>query len=103
MRVPQFRFTLRRVTTLAAFCVVILGLVVGEFRRARFRKTWDKHATLMEQYENFHYTGPGGQDYVQRFERNHRIWRHHSDMASKYKVAAWLPWLPVAPDPPEPE
>jgi hypothetical protein len=90
MRLPQMRFTVRRMMVVVA----ISGLVIEGGKRSA-------HRHLMAQ-QYLRRLG-GGCHFCFGDPCAFRIWHWEADMYEKYTRAKWLPWLSVEPDPPEPK
>jgi hypothetical protein len=109
MRVPRVRFTIRWLMIAVAVVGTVLGVVLE--RRSRFLRLADYHRSQIV-----------GAHRVQALMRNGgcvTFWmdakgrtvsspqeakdRWHTELSSKYVLAARCPWLPVESDPPEPE
>jgi hypothetical protein len=92
MRMPRFRFTVRRMMV----AVAIVGLASGVLieRHRRFDRLAKEHINEYWKYVP--------EDELRPREPNPEAdW--HLIMYFNYDHAARYPWLPVAPDPPEPE
>jgi Tfp pilus assembly protein PilE len=107
MRLPQSRFTIRRMMVAVAIVACLLAAAMayrsyeGNRRIAKFEARANYHAMmdLMTRVERYGPTGAGYNDHIHvRTPRND----FHILMHKKYERAALNPWLPVAPDPPEP-
>ncbi len=87
MRLPRFRFTVRRMMVAVAIVGIFVGLVARHHHfaslAARYRREEVDWASVHDIYE------------LQG--------RWCEAMAAKYEYPARYPWLPVAPDPPMPE
>jgi hypothetical protein len=95
MRLPRFRFTVRRLMVLVAIAAVISALGITVERRGRFG--WIAVGHRAHVPKHMPPTKPVGMDDT--------VWcpiEWHESMARKYEYAAHHPWLAVAPDPPEP-
>jgi hypothetical protein len=101
MRLPHFRFTVRRPIVAVAVVGILLGVgIEGERRRERFESRIKPHrdkllTLVVSAYSNAaieHYSEPDKRKYY-----------YHYLMVAKYHWAARYPWFPVWPDPPEPE
>jgi hypothetical protein len=90
MKVPQVRFTVRRMLVAVAVVATVLGLLMWVDRRAReFRDRRDFHRVRWSAID-------------EGFEVEDAPAAYHRAMAEKYRRAAERPWLPVEPDPPVP-
>ncbi len=117
MRMPRFRFTVRRMMFAVAIMAVFLAALSPFWRYARFVASRDYHgsrivsrtirqdgATLLVSRQNiiiYKYDAIGPTSQQSQRQQAEQHWR--SEMYQKYERAARHPWLPVAPDPPEPE
>jgi hypothetical protein len=88
MRLPRWRFSVRRLLAVVA----VLGLILGGIDTIRRRGS---HFQILSAYHwNKCPSRFGG------YDSPHYQW--HSSLAKKYRLAASRPWLPVAADPPAP-
>ena len=91
MRMPRFRFTVRRMMVVVAIVAILIALKV---RRDRF-------VALAAHYAMKEELTLGTADAVLASDRAKAARRER--LRVTYTRAARYPWLPVAPDPPEPQ
>ena len=96
MRLPRFRFTVRRMM----IAVAIVGVTIGVLavRRSAFLRRADHYHRVSRSYIALQLPTPPGEFPDASYWRQ-IIWA--GKMRAKYERAARYPWLPVAPDPPE--
>jgi hypothetical protein len=109
MRMPRFRFTVRRMMV----AVAIVGACVWGVRMLQMSRAYGKKAerfasNAMDRIPGFNGEWPKTPEGEAKLRRTWDLWKqemedHNAAMAAKYRRAARYPWLPVAPDPPEPE
>ena len=101
MRMPRFRFTVRRMMVAVAIVAMLLGAWAALARRtANLRQVALEHGQKAGRLEIETVTSAISQgEAARRMEIVH--W--HDAMSAKYERAARYPWLTVAPDPPEPK
>jgi hypothetical protein len=113
MRMPRFRFTVRRMMVAVAIVGFLLGAAAmwriaasrgasaayhareAEFSRRSLKDYRDGRVTLRGTLTD--------REAARIARRLERIAPYHDVLARKYERAARYPWLPVEPDPPEPE
>jgi hypothetical protein len=110
MRMPRFRFTIRRMMIVVAVAIAWAGLWVGNL--ARLRLIYLERATYYDgefrvndyqarNFERAHVERPREYFDVYAAQRRERAdWARI--LKAKYERATRYPWLPVEPDPPEP-
>ena len=97
MRLPRFRFTIRRMMVLVAVVAIIVALTL---RMAARHHMMIIHIQSWGENRGFSHNpnlAPAEQ------ARALRRVKHHWELIGKYQRAARYPWLPIEPDPPEPD
>ena len=100
MRVPRVRFTVRRMMVAVAILAVLMGGMLGAWRRQeRFMRLSRAHSAKAGWLEMEAF---GPRSVMNRAERSAAMnavhW--HDAVAWRYRHAASRPWLTVEPDPP---
>jgi hypothetical protein len=113
MRLPRFRFTVRRLMVAVAVVAILLITKRTYVHRLRMLDLAVKHEIMMSddkfmlgEYRNNLKAGAEGpeSDHVQStIVSLERSIEYHVAMKLKYERAARYFWLPVEPDPPRPE
>jgi hypothetical protein len=112
MRLPRFRFTVRRLMVAMAIVALLLGGGILGRRSLDYRRL----AAFHEQMEQRKERAVRGIEILARAANDPadaaaarrdaayeaQIGRHHAALKAKYLRAASRPWLPVPPDPPPP-
>jgi hypothetical protein len=102
MRLPRFRFTMRRLMVVVLALSLTFGMAVMLLRRAEYRRqaiSWEGIARLAKDDLDGH--GPGVQLGVDPKE-SRLLFTYYDSLRQKYEYAASHPWLSVEPDPPNP-
>ena len=97
MRMPRFRFTLRRGMIAVAVIGVAASLYERHVRFARLAAYHRDKAIVGRPFLIATYLQSGTAGIPSPYHER------HDSLAEKYERAARYPWLPVAPDPPKPE
>ena len=116
MRLPRFRFTVRRM--MAVVAIVGLMIAVGVvYRRAVFFRERTRHHTdevwrhswfAMEQMGMAYRRALEGDNlsaglHKDEAQREWEMVSHHRGWGMRFEAASWRPWLPVEPEPAEPK
>jgi hypothetical protein len=108
MRMPRFRFTIRRMMVAVAIVGALFGVLGLWQRSAAYAAIAERHAdeelaiVALALDALTARDGPRLPTGLTLRMLMSRAVLHHK-LARKYRRAARYPWLPVAPDPPEPE
>jgi hypothetical protein len=94
MRLPRFRFTMRRLMVVVLAVSLTIGMGVMLLRRAEYRR----RAIGWEDIARLDLASQLGFDP----EVSRRLFIHCDGLRQKYEDAASHPWLSVEPDPPSP-
>jgi hypothetical protein len=92
MRIPRFRFSVRRMMVAVAIVGTVLGGVAAAERRATYCHQ------MSRRYRNL--VGCGTHFGIPSLDRKTD---HDKAMARKYEDIAWRPWEPLPPGEPEPK
>ncbi len=85
MKLPRFRFTVRRLMIAVTIVAVILAFPLWmQRRKANFRDQASRHTKVWSAYLPFPVISPPARAI------------HHWKLANKYYYAAQYPWLPVS-------
>ncbi len=107
MRVPRVRFTIRWFMITVAVLGTVLGVMerrsrllrLAEYHRSEIVDAHLVHALMRNRACVTYWVDAKGRTVSSKQQAKNR-W--HSDLSSKYVLAARCPWLPVELDPPEP-
>ena len=95
MRLPNSRFTVRRMMIAVAFVAAIMSWFALQRKAERFQQRAASHGRKAEEARDAMAMGIYDPALTKHF-------RYHEDMQRKYDRAVLKPWLFVSPDPPEP-
>jgi hypothetical protein len=107
MRLPRFRFTMRKMMVVVAAVAVVETLWIETARMSRRRLDYQLrsigHGIAAARYDGRGVVSCRGPLEPPSAVRNPSRAAYHAAMSRKWADAAEHPWLPVEPDPPEPQ
>jgi hypothetical protein len=115
MRLPRFRFTVRRMMVVVAIVGTLFGFTAIGIRRSAFLRRAEAHGKAAREQEAIaeylaiartYKINAAGTGFILTPDWSGRakaLRSYHDQLQNKYLRAARYPWLPVAPDPHMPE
>jgi hypothetical protein len=103
MRLPRFRFTVRRLIALVISAGLAMAGAIMVKRSSEFRALAEEQAEAEQTSLAYADDARGAGRDPQRVARGEQMAAYHRGLRIKYERATRYPWLPVDPDPPIPE